>query len=180
MVHGRAGTVHQRAGRSHNAMFWPTTKGMLSASLCCGTSSDQRNRSILDLGERSLLVHLVEVGFVALLHRKFLVRLGQSAHVLLEVRLPAEEQFVIVGSTVRSGTDPSKAPGIHQPIERMVVAVLEEERHDEALKHARLQDLPRPTMRHPKKSRGKHLVQNHRLLEQAQTNAIRLSTTLTM
>jgi len=57
--------------------------------------------------------------------------------------------LMVVRATIRSRTDTSKAPGIDESVERVIVRVLEEERHHEAFKLIGLEHFPRSSMRHP-------------------------------
>ena len=66
--------------------------------------------------------------------------------------------LVVVRSTVRSSTDASETPSIHQAVERMVVAVLEKERHYQGFKQIRFEYLPGPSVRHPADDIGKLLL----------------------
>jgi hypothetical protein len=56
---------------------------------------------------------------------------------------------MVVRATIWARTDPSETPGVDETVERVVVAVLEEERHHQALKQIRFQDLPGASMWHP-------------------------------
>mmetsp|Transcript_18026 Transcript_18026/g.29130 ORF Transcript_18026/g.29130 Transcript_18026/m.29130 type:complete len:266 (+) Transcript_18026:182-979(+) len=108
-----------------------------------------RERSVLYTWKRILLIHGIKVWFIVFLHGKLFVRLWKTTHIFLQVGFAPKEKFVIITAAVRTGTDASKAPGIHQSIERMVVAVLEKERHHQGLKEIRFQYLPRSSMGHP-------------------------------
>lgn len=56
---------------------------------------------------------------------------------------------MIIGASVRTRTYSAETPSIDQSIERMIVAVFEEEWHNQTLEEIWLQDLPRSSMWHP-------------------------------
>ena len=49
---------------------------------------------------------------------------------------------MVIAATVGSRADAAEAPGVDESVEGVVVAVLEEERHDHALEEVGLQHLP--------------------------------------
>ncbi len=71
--------------------------------------------------------------------------------------------LVIIGTTIGSGADSSKAPCIHKSVERMVIAVLKEERHDHALKEVGLEYLPGAAMWHPGNDVVEFLLRENRV-----------------
>lgn len=56
---------------------------------------------------------------------------------------------MIIRATIWTRADTTEAPGVDETVERVVVAVLEEKGHDQALKQVRFQNFPRSTMGHP-------------------------------
>ena len=66
--------------------------------------------------------------------------------------------LVVVRSAIRSGTDASETPSIHQTVEGMVVAVLEKERHDQRLEQIGFEDFPGASVWHPANDVGKLLL----------------------
>mmetsp|Transcript_29278 Transcript_29278/g.68579 ORF Transcript_29278/g.68579 Transcript_29278/m.68579 type:complete len:289 (+) Transcript_29278:612-1478(+) len=93
--------------------------------------------------------HGVEIGLVPLGHGSLLLTLGQPAHNPTEVGTAPEEDLVVVRSSVRSRRNTTEGPGIDQPVEGVVVAVIEVQGHDEGLEVMVLEDLPRPAVGHP-------------------------------
>jgi hypothetical protein len=60
---------------------------------CLLSRSRTRHGSLMDLRERIRRVKFVEVRLVLFLHRELFVRFGQTAHVLLKMRLSAQEEL---------------------------------------------------------------------------------------
>lgn len=97
MMRAEVGCDNRRAGLvvRHGAAHY--RHDLAVGAHCLLGRSRTRHWSLMDLRERIRRVKFVEVRLVLFLHRELFVRFGQAAHVLLKMRLSAQEELFRTG-----------------------------------------------------------------------------------